>query len=92
LIGFGGSWTASAPPILSWPPALSPTGSLAAQAFAEGNKRTALLAAKWILDRNGIDGDRLIPTDDLVLADLLVQAASGSDVETAVVELLQRRR
>jgi hypothetical protein len=51
-----------------------------------------VLAAKWILDRNGVDGATLIRPDDLVLADLLVQAASGRDVETAVVELLQRRR
>jgi prophage maintenance system killer protein len=63
-----------------------------AQAFAEGNKRTALLAAKWILERNGVDGARLIPPDDLGLADLLVQAASGHDVETAIVQLLQQRR
>ena len=61
------------------------------QAFAEGNKRTALLAAKWILDRNGVDGAKLIPPDDLVLADLLLQAASGSDVEAAVVGLLRQR-
>jgi hypothetical protein len=27
-----------------------------AQAFGEGNKRTALLLARWILDRNGQDG------------------------------------
>lgn len=63
-----------------------------AQGFTEGNKRTAVLLAKWLLDRNGIDGSRLIPPDDRALADLLVRAASGHDVEGAVVELLRSRR
>ena len=62
-----------------------------AQAFTDGNKRTAPLAARWILDHNGVDGAKLIPPDDRVLADLLVQAASGRDVQTAIVELLERR-
>jgi hypothetical protein len=34
------------------------------QAFTEGNKRTALLVGRWILDRNGIDGLGFIPVDD----------------------------
>ena len=29
-----------------------------AQGFAEGNKRTALLLARWVLDNNGIDGNQ----------------------------------
>lgn len=60
-----------------------------AQAFAEGNKRTALLLARWVLDNNAIDGNRVLPTDDLVLADLLIQAASGADVETDIITRLQ---
>jgi len=32
-----------------------------AQGFTEGNKRTALLLARWLLDRNGIDGAVIIP-------------------------------
>lgn len=62
-----------------------------AQAFGEGNKRTALLLAKWTLDRNGIDGASVIRPDDFVLADLLVKAASGINVEDEVVDLLTRR-
>ncbi len=48
-----------------------------AQAFGEGNKRTALLLARWVLDRNGVDGSRLLPPDEREFADLLVKAASG---------------
>ncbi|MEA2901833.1 MAG: Fic/DOC family [Actinomycetota bacterium] len=63
-----------------------------AQGFTEGNKRTALLLAKWLLDRNGLDGERFIPPDDRVLADLLVRAASKLDVEGEAIELLRSRR
>jgi prophage maintenance system killer protein len=60
------------------------------QAFGEGNKRTALLVARWILDRNGLDGAAVIRADDFELADLLVQAAAGRNVEEDVVALFQR--
>jgi prophage maintenance system killer protein len=63
-----------------------------AQGVAEGNKRTALLLARWLLDRNGIDGLRVIPVDDRDLADLLIKAAAGTDVEDALVALLVTRR
>jgi prophage maintenance system killer protein len=63
-----------------------------AQGFAEGNKRTALLMSKWLLDHNGVDGGRLIPPDDYQLADLLIKAASGLDVEIVLVELFRARR
>lgn len=62
-----------------------------AQGFAEGNKRTGLLLARWLLDRNGIDGARILPTNDYELADLLVKAAAGNDVEAAIVRLLAAR-
>jgi len=62
-----------------------------AQGFAEGNKRSALLLARWVLDNNGLDGSRVLPTDDLVLADLLIQAASGADVERDIIAKLQER-
>ena len=55
------------------------------QGFAEGNKRTALLLARWILDSNGIDGRRILDPDDRELADLLVRAASGEDVEARII-------
>jgi hypothetical protein len=38
------------------------------QGFTEGNKRTALLLARWVLDRNGIDGALLIPRTTIRLA------------------------
>jgi prophage maintenance system killer protein len=63
-----------------------------AQAFGEGNKRTALLLAKWTLDRNGQDGAALLPPGDRQFADLLVKAAAGNDVEEALIELLDSRR
>lgn len=62
-----------------------------AQGFAEGNKRTALLLAKWLLDRNGFHGEQVIPPDDRVLGDLLVRAASGLNVEDAIVEVFRSR-
>ncbi len=62
-----------------------------AQAFAEGNKRTALLIARWVLDSNGIDGAAVIPSDDRDLARLLMNAASGTDVESELVGLMIRR-
>lgn len=57
-----------------------------AQGFAEGNKRTALLLARWILDNNGLDGLQIIDPADRDLAELLVQAALGRDVEQAVIQ------
>jgi prophage maintenance system killer protein len=62
-----------------------------AQAFAEANKRTALLLARWILDRNGLSGATLLPSDDRQVADLLVKAASGQDVEHLLVDLFRTR-
>ena len=62
-----------------------------AQAFGEANKRTAFLLARWVLDRNGKDGARLLPSDDRDVADLLVRAASGQDVEGSLVTLLTAR-
>jgi prophage maintenance system killer protein len=56
-----------------------------AQAFGEANKRTALLLARWTLDRNGIDGRVIIPPDDFELADLLVKTAAGTDVEAQII-------
>jgi prophage maintenance system killer protein len=63
----------------------------AGQGFAEGNKRTALLLARWILDNNGQDGRRILDPQDRKLADLLVHAASGRDVEADIVAHLKDR-
>ncbi len=59
-----------------------------AQGFAEGNKRTALLLARWLLDHNGLDGHALLPGDDRALADLLIKAAAGTDVESEIIALI----
>lgn len=63
-----------------------------AQGFGEGNKRTALALAKWLLDRNGKDGSQLFPTDDLIVAHLLVAAAAGGNVESQLVDVLRGRQ
>jgi prophage maintenance system killer protein len=62
------------------------------QAFTEGNKRTAVLAGRWILDRNGIDGAKYIPENDMQLAPLLLKAARGADVSGEVIRLFESRR
>lgn len=62
-----------------------------AQGFGEGNKRTALLLARWLLDRNGLDGSVVIPHDDQAFGDLLIRAAGGADVETEMKALFQSR-
>jgi prophage maintenance system killer protein len=63
-----------------------------AQAFGEGNKRTGLLLARWILDRNGVGGSAILPPGDRAFGDLLIKAAAGSDVEAEIVALLNSRR
>jgi prophage maintenance system killer protein len=62
-----------------------------AQAFGEGNKRTALLLARWLLDRNGLDGSVILPAEDREIASLLVRAATGTDVQAEVLAMLRRR-
>lgn len=59
-------------------------GVTRAQGFTEGNKRTALLLAKWTLDNNGQDSRQIIDPAERELADLLVRAASGQDVADIV--------
>jgi len=62
-----------------------------AQGFGEGNKRTALLLGRWVLDENGLNGRQVIPISDRAIADLLVRASSGADVEAEIVELYTSR-
>jgi prophage maintenance system killer protein len=62
------------------------------QAFTEGNKRTAVLVGRWILDDNGLDGAKFIQENDAELAQLLLQAARGADVSGEIVELFNSRR
>jgi hypothetical protein len=51
-----------------------------------------LLLARWVLDRNGLDGSAFLTPDDREFADLLVKAASGHDVELDIVVILNERR
>ncbi len=62
-----------------------------AQGFAEGNKRTGLLLARWLLDFNDLDGPTLLPPNDPDLAELLIKAAAGTDVERQIVALIVGR-
>jgi prophage maintenance system killer protein len=61
------------------------------QGFTEGNKRTALLLARWLLDHNGVDGALILPATDREFADILVRSASGLDVGMEAVALLKGR-
>lgn len=64
------------------------------QAFAEGNKRTGHLLARWLLDHNDVAtdlADVILPRRDPALARLLISAAAGNDTEAAMVTLLRRR-
>jgi len=63
-----------------------------AQACTEGNKRTALLGGRWILDRNDLDGGSMNSPDDFELANLLLDAARGGDTAEKVNELFESRR
>lgn len=62
------------------------------QGFGEGNKRTALLLARWMLDHNGVDGATILPPTDREFADLLVRAAAGADVAAEMKALFRSRR
>jgi prophage maintenance system killer protein len=61
------------------------------QAFSEGNKRTALLVGRWILEQNGLSGSRIIPKDDHELANLLLRAARGEEISEQVVAIFKSR-
>jgi len=63
-----------------------------AQAFTEGNERTALLIGRWVLDRNGIDGLSFMPEHHNEHAGLLLSAASGIDETQPVIDVFESRR
>jgi prophage maintenance system killer protein len=62
------------------------------QPFREGNKRTAVLVSRWILDCNGLDGAKYVAENDIDLARLLLRAARGTDVRQEVADLFNSRR
>jgi prophage maintenance system killer protein len=61
------------------------------EGFTEGNKRTALLLAQWVLDNNGIASGEIIGTEDEEFGALLVRTASGGDTDAEVLALFRRR-
>ena len=44
-----------------------------------------------MLDNNGLDGSRIIDPNDRELADLLVQAAAGRNVEAEILQFFSDR-
>ena len=61
-----------------------------AQGFCEGNKRTGLALAAWLLDHNGIDASQMLTRSSSALLPLLLRAARGEDVADEIVQLLVR--
>ncbi len=59
-----------------------------AQAFAEGNKRTALAIAHLILSFNGVEPETYLPPEDAAIPNFLVRAARGEDVEHGVLKAM----
>jgi len=49
------------------------------------------LLARWALEKNGLGRRRLLDPEDRELADLLVHAASGQDVEANIVAYFNDR-
>ena len=63
-----------------------------AQGFYEGNKRTAVLIARWAIRTNAsVDPDQVVPPDDRVFADLLIAAARGEEVGDEMRRLFRAR-
>jgi prophage maintenance system killer protein len=62
-----------------------------AQGFPEGNERTAITAGAMDPRHNGVDGRRNLDSSDRVLADLLVQPASGKDLKDEIVDFFVDR-
>ncbi len=59
-----------------------------AQAFGEGNKRTAFVAAVLFLEDADLDG-AIADSDEI--RQLLVRASMGADIEAAIVSALRSR-
>ncbi|MBV8529346.1 MAG: Fic family protein [Candidatus Dormibacteraeota bacterium] len=61
-----------------------------AQAFAEANKRTALLLARWLLDHNDVEGETILPVETGSCR-ALGQSGFGARRREAIVERLGSR-
>jgi prophage maintenance system killer protein len=60
------------------------------QAFTEGNKRTALAVAHFVLSANGFDPEAYLPPGDTQIRGHLLRAARGEDVEQEVMATMLR--
>ena len=60
------------------------------QAFTEGNKRTALAIAHFVLSANGLDPEAYLPPGDSQIRECLLRAARGEDVEQEVIATMLR--
>ena len=60
------------------------------QAFTEGNKRTALAVAHFVLTVNGLNPEAYLPPEDTQIRQCLGRAARGEDVEQEVIAAMGR--
>jgi prophage maintenance system killer protein len=58
------------------------------QAFTEGNKRTALAVAHFVLLANGYDPEIYLPPGDARISDYLLLAARGVNVEQEIIGVM----
>ena len=74
-----------------WQLEFSPIESREHKDLLRATREQALLLARWLLDHNDVDGGQILPQDDRVIADLLVQTASGADAEKKIISILEAR-
>lgn len=60
------------------------------QAFTEGNKRTALAVAHFVLTANDVNPEAYLPPEDTQIRQCLGRAARGEDVEQEVIAAMKR--
>ncbi|MHB8190412.1 MAG: Fic family protein [Ferrimicrobium sp.] len=58
------------------------------QAFTEGNKRTALAVAHFVLLANGYVPEVYLPPEDTRISDYLLLAARGDNVEREIIGVM----
>jgi prophage maintenance system killer protein len=58
------------------------------QAFTEGNKRTALAVAHFVLLTNGYVPEVYLPPEDTRISDYLLLAARGDNVEREIIGVM----
>lgn len=58
------------------------------QAFTEGNKRTAVAVAYFVLETNGYSPEEYLPPHDVDITHYLLLAARGENVEQAILDAM----